>query len=338
MKVKIWLMAVLASVLVLAGAPTRAVQVGVTVGGSEQFFDGERQLKDELAPFAAIELRMTERWGAEIWYLNAETDNEMGLETDIERWQAGFLYYLRPSGAWQPYFAFGGGQLKSEVMTADGGMMDDIDDEEANIGLGVRYFVTDNISLRGDTRYIYGFDDESHDLAFSLGVAVHFGSVESWPSTQRDSDGDGVPDDRDDCPYTPRRARVNDRGCEVAVDRVASIKLLVHFDFDRTVVKQRYFTDIRGLADYLKQNPEIYVQLEGHTDSVGSDLYNLNLSQRRAEAVMQLLANEYGIPSRRLVAKGYGETLPVESNETNRGRAANRRVIAVLEVEYGEGR
>ena len=334
---KAWMIPALAAALALAAAPSRAVQVGVTVGGGEQFFDGERMLRDELAPFGALELRMTDRWGAEFWYLSASTDTafegELGLKTDIERWHAGFLYYMETSGPWQPYFAFGAGRLTRETEQPDK-TSEDFSDNEANIGLGIRYFMTDNLSLRGDTRYHYGIDDEAHDLSFSLGLAVHFGEVEPWPSPRRDTDGDGVPDDRDDCPNTPRGTRVDSRGCPIAVDRVASIRLLVHFDFDRSTVKPQYFSDIRSLADYLKRNRNIYVELEGHTDSIGSNQYNNRLSQRRADAVMRVLVNEYGIASRRVIARGYGETRPVADNRSDRGRAENRRVIATLEVQY----
>ena len=113
-------------------------------------------------------------------------------------------------------------------------------------------------------------------------------------------------------------------------------KLLVNFDFDSAVVKEQYFNDLGELAAFLKRFEDLQVDVEGHTDSVGPDDYNQQLSQRRAQAVVDMLVNQYGIAASRLEAKGYGETRPVASNDTAEGRAENRRVMATLEVEYEE--
>ena len=117
---------------------------------------------------------------------------------------------------------------------------------------------------------------------------------------------------------------------------VASIKLMVNFGFDSTVVQEQYFNDLGELAAFLKRLEDVYVDIEGHTDSVGPEDYNLSLSQRRAQAVVDLLVNEHGIAPQRLTAVGFGETQPVASNDTAEGRAENRRVMATLEVEYTE--
>ena len=118
--------------------------------------------------------------------------------------------------------------------------------------------------------------------------------------------------------------------------QVASIKLLVNFDFDSDDVQEKYFSDLSELADFLKRFDDLDVDIEGHTDSSGPEDYNQQLSQRRAQAVVDLLVNQYGIDASRLEARGYGESRPVESNDTKEGRAANRRVMATLEVEFEE--
>ncbi|HBM82649.1 MAG TPA: porin, partial [Halieaceae bacterium] len=128
--------------------------------------------------------------------------------------------------------------------------------------------------------------------------------------------------------------RVDATGCPLPVTQVASIKLKVNFDFDSTKVKEMYFNDISELAAFLKRFNDLQVDVEGHTDSVGPENYNQQLSQRRAQAVVDLLVNQHGISADRLEAVGYGEARPVGSNDTSEGRAANRRVMATLEVEY----
>jgi OmpA-OmpF porin, OOP family len=82
---------------------------------------------------------------------------------------------------------------------------------------------------------------------------------------------------------------------------------------------------LADVALFLANNPKISVEIQGHTDSVGNDSYNLELSQSRADAVRNYLIIR-GISPSRLTARGYGETSPIESNQTSRGRAANRRI------------
>jgi OOP family OmpA-OmpF porin len=97
----------------------------------------------------------------------------------------------------------------------------------------------------------------------------------------------------------------------------------VLFDFDKAVIKSTFMLD--EAITLLKGNPEINVEIQGHTDNVGDPAYNVNLSQRRADAVMEyMIAN--GVSSSRLRAKGYGDTRPHESNASEKGRALNRRV------------
>ncbi|MBL3658082.1 OmpA family protein [Fulvivirga sediminis] len=99
----------------------------------------------------------------------------------------------------------------------------------------------------------------------------------------------------------------------------------IFFDFDKTTLKPASYVELNKVVEFLKDNPSVEIEIAGHTDSKGSDDYNLNLSQGRAEAVVSYLT-EQGIDNFRLVAKGYGETVPLETNDTEEGRATNRRV------------
>jgi len=86
-------------------------------------------------------------------------------------------------------------------------------------------------------------------------------------------------------------------------------------------------------AETLRRYPDLVVEVAGHTDSVGTDAYNLDLSQRRAESVRQYLIDK-GVDSGNLSAKGYGESQPIESNDTEEGRDENRRVnLRILNKE-----
>ncbi|TXH97053.1 MAG: OmpA family protein [Pseudomonas sp.] len=110
------------------------------------------------------------------------------------------------------------------------------------------------------------------------------------------------------------------------------VELDVKFDFDKAVVKQESQPDIRALADFMSQYPSTSTVVEGHTDSVGTDAYNQNLSERRANAVRDVLVNQYGVGASRVSSVGYGESRPVADNATAEGRAINRRVEAEVEA------
>lgn len=99
----------------------------------------------------------------------------------------------------------------------------------------------------------------------------------------------------------------------------------IYFEFDRAELKPESYPALDSLVAYLKANPTMVVEIAGHTDSVGSEEYNLHLSQKRAEAVVRYLVGR-GIDPGRLIARGYGETQPIADNGTEEGRALNRRV------------
>ncbi|MFN8888213.1 MAG: OmpA family protein, partial [Cyclobacteriaceae bacterium] len=99
----------------------------------------------------------------------------------------------------------------------------------------------------------------------------------------------------------------------------------IYFDFDKTTLKPESFVELNKVVDFLKQNPKVSIEIAGHTDSKGSDTYNENLSQGRSQSVVDYLASQ-GIDASRLQAHGYGESKPIDSNETEEGRANNRRV------------
>lgn len=132
-----------------------------------------------------------------------------------------------------------------------------------------------------------------------------------------DSDNDGVADYKDECPNTPESASVNARGCWVVKD--------LQFEVDKSEIRPAYHDNLNEVVSVLRQNPEIDVEIQGHTDSQGATEMNQRLSERRAAAVLDYLV-EQGVDADRLDDKGYGETDPVASNDTAQGRAKNRRV------------
>ena len=132
-----------------------------------------------------------------------------------------------------------------------------------------------------------------------------------------DSDGDGVADPQDTCPGTPKGARVDAEGCWVIHE--------AFFDFDKYQIKPRFYPIFDEVVTVLNNNPSVKIMIEGYTDNIGTEAYNQKLSEARAVAVKNYLIKK-GIQSDRLSTVGYGSAKPRATNNTNAGRALNRRV------------
>lgn len=136
-----------------------------------------------------------------------------------------------------------------------------------------------------------------------------------------DGDHDGVPDVKDLCPDTPAGVPVDGAGC---ARRQEVVLHGVTFAFDSTALTGTSREVLDNAARILRDNPEVRVEVAGHTDNFGTAAYNLRLSQGRAAAVVNYLRSQ-GVAADRMVAKGYGLTQPKASNATLAGRQINRR-------------
>ncbi len=144
-----------------------------------------------------------------------------------------------------------------------------------------------------------------------------------------DNDGDGVLDADDRCPDTPDGVEVDREGCPVVAEIEASLILEgVTFVSGSAELTAQAREILDGVAAQLRAYPEVTVEVQGHTDSVGSSALNRRLSQERADSVRSYLVDR-GIAPDRIVAVGYGEDYPIASNDTEAGRAQNRRVELV---------
>ena len=133
-----------------------------------------------------------------------------------------------------------------------------------------------------------------------------------------DSDGDGVADYLDKCPNTPKGATVDARGCWTYAAKVM-------FDINSAEIKSEAYPMLDEAISILGKNPKMKVEIDGHTDNTGSAAYNMNLSERRAKSVMKYFVDK-GVEAQRLTTKGFGFTKPAASNDTKEGRTKNRRV------------
>lgn len=150
------------------------------------------------------------------------------------------------------------------------------------------------------------------------------GAVVDQDGCELDSDGDGVVDRLDKCPNTPAGARVDENGCEI----IAELGM-AHFAFDKAELNDEGRMELDESAKTLMSNPNVRIEVAGHTDSVGSDSYNMSLGERRAKVVADYLVSK-GVGADRLEPRSYGESRPVAANSTKEGRAQNRRTELVV--------
>ena len=138
-----------------------------------------------------------------------------------------------------------------------------------------------------------------------------------------DADNDGVLQNVDACPDTAEGAEVDERGCVIIRERM--VLSGVQFGYDSADILPASEPVLQIAVQALRDNPDVRVEIGGHTDNQGGRSYNRDLSQRRAEAVRDYLV-AHGIDTGRMTVRGYGFSRPVASNDTPEGQAQNRRI------------
>lgn len=156
-------------------------------------------------------------------------------------------------------------------------------------------------------------------------------SMQGCPRPTEDTDGDGIVNDDDVCPLVP--GVVANHGCpEIKPEEQEALKRAFEnllFQTNSDIIQAESYESLNGLASVLINNPPMRLHLAGHTDNQGDDQSNLELSQKRAAATRKYLINK-GVSGWRITSEGFGETQPVDTNDTAEGRKHNRRVEMTL--------
>ncbi len=156
-------------------------------------------------------------------------------------------------------------------------------------------------------------------------------SMQGCPRPTEDTDGDGIVNDDDVCPLVP--GVVENHGCpEIKPEEKEALKRAFEnllFQTNSDVIQESSYSSLNDLASVLINNPGMKLHLEGHTDNQGNDDDNLILSKKRAASVRKYLVNK-GISGWRITSEGFGESRPVDTNDTAAGRKNNRRVEMTL--------
>lgn len=326
----------LTALIALNSFADEVIDSGFTLSGGlgRIYFDDDRELENDGFWSLGLGYQFDSPWGVELNYLKGEADDDLGsnLDMDYEQLRLDGLYHFGKAEGWQPYLAFGVGNMEFDP---EGGA-DSFEETLVNVGGGLKYFMTPALALRADVRAFNSLDEEETGLALTLAVNYLFGQPSAAPSrpaaVDGDSDRDGVKDSMDQCPDSAEGAVVDSVGCYIMEKREYGVDLQVNFATDSAVVTAGYMPKIAAVAQFMNDYPQTEVVVEGHTDSRASDSYNLELSSRRAASVAKILVEKYGIQAGRVGSRGYGESLPLADNDTAEGRAANRRVVAMISV------
>ncbi|MBN2322165.1 MAG: OmpA family protein [Spirochaetes bacterium] len=165
------------------------------------------------------------------------------------------------------------------------------------------------------------------------------GAVVDEYGCPKDSDNDGVYDGLDMCPGTGSGVKVDVNGCPAAgpSGKVGRYKVVLEFDSDSASVRTGYYNMYKEqLTKIREKNPSLEVlrvEVYGHSDSTGTERYNMELSERRARSVSRFITTRFGVDQKLVETRAYGEMKPVASNRSSSGRQKNRRVEVYLTVK-----
>lgn len=305
--------------------------------------------------------------GIGVWYNpNFAIDFEYGLNNaDFKnssprvghQWEsvqldvAGRYFFGEFGGGWRPYVMAGIGALRHKAYSGfllgqqsfseNGGW-----DPMATIGVGVQYNMSDRLAFRGEVAARYDHDNNSMNspLATSFGFPRKQGFVDGMATIALVYNFGGHEAAPPPPPPAPPAPPPPAPPVEQARDTAVTIDLRgVEFKFDHPRPGEQLVPSLKAptadsvaildeAVDTLKRYPNIRVEVDGHTDSVGSDSYNQALSERRAKGVYDYLT-AHGVDAGRLDGpKGFGESQPIDTNDTAEGRQRNRRTE--LKVEH----
>lgn len=309
--------------------------------------DSDRGVDDDYYYGLGVGKHVSPEWSVELNGLTGSYDGVIAGELDITAFSVDALRVFKRASRVSPFLSIGAGYINDDPSSgsSEGSPL-------AQVGAGLLIDVAENstgsfvFQLRPEAKARWDFidvepNDRFLDYMVGIGFQFAFGAARPAeappkaaappspppapppPPPPKDSDGDGVLDPSDQCPDTPRGTAVDAVGCP----RKGSITLQgVTFEFNSATLTAASRPVLDDVAADLKKYPRLRVELQGHTDSVGADAYNLRLSQKRADAVREYLVSQ-GVGADQLAAKGYGETQPTADNTSEAGRAENRRVV-----------
>lgn len=317
MKLKNTVGIVVSAAIAASALPAMAQSAGsveVEAFAKRYFTDSMRNMSDgtlvggSVGYFLTDEVMLSTSLGT---YKNLDSDED-GSDIDGRMATLEAVYHFG-QGAVRPYVSGGfGHQELDQPFTSQRDRT-----TMAIAGVGVKNYLNENFFVKAGVDALYGLDHGNTEWQAGVGLGLNFGGRSAPVVAQAEP----AP--------APAPAPAPEPAPEMQSVRV---ELDVKFDFDRDTIRPEFRQDIQSLAEFMRTYPSVTTTVEGHTDSIGTDAYNQNLSERRANSVRQALIDE-GVESSRVNAVGHGESRPIADNATDDGRAMNRRVEAEVETQ-----
>jgi len=327
-----------------AGERAGAFSVSPYIGGYT--FDGTQHFETKPVYGLRLGYDITDNIGVEgvFNYVATKSTKGYGSRNAIS-YRLDLLYNFQPQQKLVPYVAIGGGGTNIDGSNYTSHTFVGT----ANVGGGLKYFLTDSIALRADARQIFlfngneslpvyypdannrtwaGYNEKNNgglmfNWEYSVGVSFLFGPPKKpAPVVEPPPPPPPAPKPVEPPPPAPKPEPIPEKIC---------MTLNVEFDFDKYDVKPKYHDVIGKVAEFMKQYPKTTTVIEGHTDNRGKYEYNIKLSERRATSVKNYLVEKFGIEAERISTKGYGYTKPIATNKTAEGRQKNRRIEAMID-------
>lgn len=274
--------------------------------------DDVYDLKDHTGWQLGLEYMLTDRFGLEALYSEQQPnidDNSAKHNIDVKdrRWRLDGLYYFPNSSKWVPYIAGGAGEGRFEYSVQDAyvptaGFGDHHDREtQLNLGGGVRYLLTEHVSLRGDVRAVQSLDESKTDAVASLGLSFNFGGAKPAPVVAPP-------------PPPPEPVAPPPPPPEPQIEKV-KLSSEALFDFDKASLRPGARQALDELSAKLTHYPKQInnIKVYGHTDRIGAADYNQKLSTERATVVKDYLV-DHGVPAAKIRAEGKGSSDPVTTS------------------------
>jgi OmpA-OmpF porin, OOP family len=325
-----------------ARAEIKAGSVEVTPFAGYNFFEERQNLENQPIVGGRLGYNITNNFGIEgTWdFIKSYVDDKSltftreGQFTNpissvfITQYNIDLLYHFIPEGRFNPYLVAGYGivhytpKINNKNLSA------------LDFGIGAKYWLVDNIALRLDVRDNMIFDEHIHNVATTVGLVFAFGGEKPAPAPAPvaapvvpvQPEPEAAPAQVSEPPLEPIPA------AEPTPERMKyCISLNIEYDIAKADIRPQYNPEVARVGDFMKKYPTTTAVIEGYTDEVGGDDYNIQLSQRRAESVVKSLEDNFGIDPSRLSAKGYGKSRPIATNASDAGKQKNRHIDAIID-------
>ena len=296
---------------------------------------------------AEIGMKLNPSWGFRFEFAKLDLDAERGSGNITgERIGVDALYFIEQSN----YYIFAG--LKNQRLDESYRM--------ADLGLGAHWHINDKWKVVTELAGYYDFGQGNPEYSAKLGLSYSFGKTASkgvtkdsdndgvidqrdlCPNTPygtavdvdgctlkaMDSDNDGVVDGQDQCANTPINDKVDVKGCSVFTDESLTMSLKILFDNNSSLLTNIDVESVDEFVAFMRRYGTTNAVIEGYASAPGTDEYNMQLSVERAKAERQYLIDQHGINGERLEAVGYGETKLLDKANTREANKKNRRIEA----------